>query len=631
MFPFWEMVIAPVVRAAGGRRVLEIGALRGETTALMFDQLGPDSELHVIDPLPQFDPAAHTEAFPGRYVFHRALSLDVLADLPPFDVALIDGDHNWYTVFHELQTLAATSRTAGRALPVLLLHDVGWPYGHRDLYYEPSQIPEDYRQPHARAGMAPGFIRLLPEGGLNAELHNAIEGGGPRNGVRRALDDFLEAHDRPCRLVHLPLYFGLAIVVEEERLEANPALCARCSIASRAPAAASVRSSWPSGSASTPPCSSTTPTGPTSSGWRPSARATSTCSETPCWTSTTWRTRSGWSTCWGSRRAPGPTPRASAIPPGPWRCASRSWPRPAGPGGPPTTPRPPPTRPTPTPAWWPSTTSRPPCSTWRSAAFPAISSCAGWVAGARASSGAAASTPTRSPTARSGWWTPTSPPTAGRWRATTPAMARLRADLNQVRDGFERFGLFDQRVRFLQGPYPQSLADAPFDPIAVLRVGVDAAFDIGVVLERALPHLSPGGTVIVEGVGRPIVEERLLAFRDRHGLGGQLDRVDWDTVAWRASEPFVGGTAAAPPAGPVTLHRVPLAPPATTEGVDLSVIVVFYNMAREAPRTLRSLSRSYQQGIDDLSYEVIVVDNGSSPDQRLDPGRGGRATGPSSA
>ena len=35
-------------------------------------------------------------------------------------------------------------------------------------------------------------------------------------------------------------------------------------------------------------------------------------------------------------------------------------------------------------------------------------------------------------------------------------------------------------------------------------------------------------------------------------------------------------------------------------------------MTREAPRTLRSLSPGYQQGIHPDDYEVIVVENGSS-------------------
>jgi glycosyl transferase family 2 len=43
--------------------------------------------------------------------------------------------------------------------------------------------------------------------------------------------------------------------------------------------------------------------------------------------------------------------------------------------------------------------------------------------------------------------------------------------------------------------------------------------------------------------------------------------------------------------------------------VSLSIVVVAYDMARELPRTLATLSRGYQRG--DVDYEVIVVDNGS--------------------
>lgn len=45
--------------------------------------------------------------------------------------------------------------------------------------------------------------------------------------------------------------------------------------------------------------------------------------------------------------------------------------------------------------------------------------------------------------------------------------------------------------------------------------------------------------------------------------------------------------------------------------MEISVIVVSYDMSREIPRTLRSLSRSYQLGAADLEYEVLLIDNGS--------------------
>jgi glycosyltransferase involved in cell wall biosynthesis len=49
----------------------------------------------------------------------------------------------------------------------------------------------------------------------------------------------------------------------------------------------------------------------------------------------------------------------------------------------------------------------------------------------------------------------------------------------------------------------------------------------------------------------------------------------------------------------------------------ISVVVVVYNIPREAPRTLFSLSAAYQRHINADDYEVVVVDNGSDPP--LDP------------
>ena len=44
----------------------------------------------------------------------------------------------------------------------------------------------------------------------------------------------------------------------------------------------------------------------------------------------------------------------------------------------------------------------------------------------------------------------------------------------------------------------------------------------------------------------------------------------------------------------------------------VSLVVIAYNMARELPRTLQSLSPAYQRDIGAEDYEVIVVDNGSA-------------------
>ncbi|WP_426041905.1 glycosyltransferase family 2 protein [Brevundimonas sp. TWP2-3-4b1] len=50
-----------------------------------------------------------------------------------------------------------------------------------------------------------------------------------------------------------------------------------------------------------------------------------------------------------------------------------------------------------------------------------------------------------------------------------------------------------------------------------------------------------------------------------------------------------------------------------TAGPVLSVIIVSFDMARELPRTLRSLSPDIQQGLARGEVEILVVDNGSTP------------------
>lgn len=51
---------------------------------------------------------------------------------------------------------------------------------------------------------------------------------------------------------------------------------------------------------------------------------------------------------------------------------------------------------------------------------------------------------------------------------------------------------------------------------------------------------------------------------------------------------------------------------AAAPGPSLSVVVVAYEMRRELPRTIRSLSPAMQRDVDAGDYELVVVDNGSS-------------------
>ena len=196
---FWDLAIAPVLDAAGAQRVVEIGALRGETTVRCSTSSGPRPSSTSSTRCRSSTPPSTSAGSPAATSSTATSASTCCRTLPPMDAALIDGDHNWYTVYNELKLLAATAREAGAPLPVLLLHDVGWPYGRRDLYYAPERIPEEFRQPYARRGHASrASASCADDGGLNPTMCNAVEEGGPRNGVMTALDDFIAEHDRRC-------------------------------------------------------------------------------------------------------------------------------------------------------------------------------------------------------------------------------------------------------------------------------------------------------------------------------------------------------------------------------------------------------------------------------------------------
>ena len=106
----------------------------------------------------------------------------------------------------------------------MFLHDVDWPYGRRDLYYDPDSIPGEFRHDYKRAGIVPGRARLHPRRGINSGLANAMLEGGQRNGVRTAVEDFLSATETELRVIHVPGLHGLLVLAPEERLRASARL-----------------------------------------------------------------------------------------------------------------------------------------------------------------------------------------------------------------------------------------------------------------------------------------------------------------------------------------------------------------------------------------------------------------------
>jgi cephalosporin hydroxylase len=187
----------------------------------------------------------------------------------------------------------------------------------------------------------------------------------------------------------------------------------------------------------------------------------------------------------------------------------------------------------------------------------------------------------------------------------------LPPDLNALREAFARFRLLDDRVVFLQGPPSRTLAEASIEAVALLRVSSSDPEEIRAVLEALYHRVTPGGFLVIDGYGGADCQAAVDGFRSERGVVDPVERVDWSEAAWRKTEEskgrnIEGGALSAGPKSSASLRTK-----------DLGVVVVFHNMRREAARTLHSLTRSYQRDIDELDYEVVVVENGSSGEQRL--------------
>ncbi|HSK35187.1 MAG TPA: TylF/MycF family methyltransferase [Actinomycetota bacterium] len=112
----------------------------------------------------------------------------------------------------------------------------------------------------------------------------------------------------------------------------------------------------------------------------------------------------------------------------------------------------------------------------------------------------------------------------------------LAVPLEEVQANFARYGLLDERVRFLAGWFADTLPTAPIERLAVLRLDGDMYGSTMEALEALYPKLSVGGYVIVDDYGAiPQCKEAVTDFRARHDIIDPMETVDWTGVYWQRS------------------------------------------------------------------------------------------------
>jgi hypothetical protein len=92
------------------------------------------------------------------------------------------------------------------------MHDVDWPYGRRDMYYQPDTVPAEFRRAYAYRGVIRGQNQLDEINGSDSPFANAIDEGGPRNGVLTAVEDFHAQHAEDYRFFRVKTQYGLGVL-----------------------------------------------------------------------------------------------------------------------------------------------------------------------------------------------------------------------------------------------------------------------------------------------------------------------------------------------------------------------------------------------------------------------------------
>lgn len=137
-------------------------------------------------------------------------------------------------------------------------------------------------------------------------------------------------------------------------------------------------------------------------------------------------------------------------------------------------------------------------------------------------------------------------PDAGRWPAdrgdTHSRQTYLAVSQDEVRNNFKRYGLLDDRVKFLPGRFEDTLLEAPIDQLALLRLDGDMYGSTMVALESLYPKLSAGGYVIVDDFRLPGCQQAVNDYRARHEIQDPIERID-DTGVWWLRSPATAATA----------------------------------------------------------------------------------------
>jgi O-methyltransferase len=110
----------------------------------------------------------------------------------------------------------------------------------------------------------------------------------------------------------------------------------------------------------------------------------------------------------------------------------------------------------------------------------------------------------------------------------------LAVSLADVKGNFDRYGLLDEQVVFVEGWFSDTLPALKAGPFALIRLDGDLYESTYVALDALYPKLSPGGFVIIDDVNfLPPCRQAVMDYRSRVGITAPMQEIDWSAGWWR--------------------------------------------------------------------------------------------------
>ena len=111
---------------------------------------------------------------------------------------------------------------------------------------------------------------------------------------------------------------------------------------------------------------------------------------------------------------------------------------------------------------------------------------------------------------------------------------QLAVSLGQVKSNFARYGLLDDQVVFVEGPFRDTLPSLQAGPFSLMRLDGDWYESTYVALDALYPKLSPGGFVIIDDFHLiPPCRQAVIDYRSRHEITAAMHDVDWNASWWQ--------------------------------------------------------------------------------------------------